>query len=107
PDFPSAGQPRASPGTKPRPSPAARTLLSKVTGYRSFAAGKARRITGLETPDPATLVVRLPPPFPPLPPLVPPLPPPPLPPALVRPDPAAYLAEPVGNGPFRLAAPAG
>jgi oligopeptide transport system substrate-binding protein len=106
-DFTYAWQRLASPGTKPRPSPAARTLLSKVTGYRSFAAGKARRITGLETPDPATLVVRLDRPFADLPALVAALPLSPLPSALVRPDPAAYLAEPVGNGPFRLAAPAG
>src|SRR4029450_10744818 len=96
--------------------------------------GRARSIAGLETPDPATLVVRLDRPFADLPavvaaiPLSPlpaalvrpaPAPPcaappagvaatplPPLPAALVRPDPAAYLTHPAGNGPFRLAAPA-
>jgi oligopeptide transport system substrate-binding protein len=106
-DFTYAWQRLAGSGTTPRPSPAARTLLSNVTGYRSFAAGKARRIIGLETPGPATLVVRLDRPFADLPALVAALPLSPLPSALVSPDPAAYLAVPVGNGPFRLAAPAG
>jgi ABC-type transport system substrate-binding protein len=52
------------------------------------------------------LVVRLDRPFADLPALVAAVALSPLPAALVRPDPAAYLARPVGNGPFRLAAPA-
>jgi oligopeptide transport system substrate-binding protein len=105
-DFTYAWQRLADPRTRPSPSPPARALLSAVTGYRAFAAGKARTLTGLETPDPATLVVQLDHPFADLPALVAALPLSPLPSSLVRPDPAAYLAEPVGNGPFRLAAPA-
>jgi oligopeptide transport system substrate-binding protein len=104
-DFTYAWQRLADPRTKPRPSSTARTLLSNVTGYRAFAAGKARKLTGLEAPDPATLVVQLDHPFADLPALVAALPLSPLPSALVRPNPAAYLAEPAGNGPFRLAAP--
>jgi oligopeptide transport system substrate-binding protein len=103
-DFTYAWQRLADPEARPGPSPA-RALLSGVSGYRAFAAGRARSIAGLETPDPATLVVRLDRPFADLPTLVAALPLSPLPAALVRPDPAAYLAEPVGNGPFRLAAP--
>jgi oligopeptide transport system substrate-binding protein len=103
-DFAFAWQRLADPRTKP--GPAARTLLSGVTGYRSFAAGRARTITGLSTPDPSTLVVRLDRPLADLPALVASLPLSPLPQEVVRPDPAAYLASPVGNGPFRLAAPA-
>ena len=105
-DFTYAWQRLADPKTSPRPPVAARTLLSGVTGYRAFAAGKARRITGLETPDPATLVVRLDHPFADLPALVAALPLSPLPAAQVRRDPAAYLRQPAGNGPFRLAGPA-
>src|SRR5919112_321201 len=105
-DFTFAWQRLADPKTSPRPPVAARNLLSGVTGHRAFAAGKARRITGLETPDPTTLVVRLDHPFADLPALVGALPLSPLPAALVRRDPAAYLREPAGNGPFRLAGPA-
>ena len=105
-DFTFAWHRLADPKTKPAPSPAARTLLSAVTGYRSFAAGRARSITGLETPNPTTLVVQLDHPFADLPALVAALPLSPLPSAAVRPDPAAYLAQPVGNGPFRLTTPA-
>jgi ABC-type transport system substrate-binding protein len=105
-DFTYAWQRLADPRTKPRPPPAARALLSGVTGYRTFAAGKARKLTGLEAPDPTTLVVQLDHPFADLPALVAALPLSPLPSALVRPDPAAYLAAPVGNGPLHLAAPA-
>jgi ABC-type transport system substrate-binding protein len=94
--------PKASGGSGPVP---ARALLAGVTGYRAFAAGRSRTIAGLEAPDPATLVVRLDRPFADLPALVAALPLSPLPAALVRPDPAAYLASPVGNGPFRLATP--
>ncbi|MDF2742180.1 MAG: peptide transporter substrate-binding protein [Actinomycetia bacterium] len=104
-DFTFAWQRLADPEARPGPSPA-RALLSGVSGYRAFAAGRARSIAGLETPDPATLVVQLDRPFADLPALVASLPLSPLPAALVRPDPAAYLAKPVGNGPFRLAAPA-
>ena len=105
-DFTYAWQRLADPRTRPRPSPPARALLSAVTGYRAFAAGKARKLIGLETPDPSTLVVRLDHPFADLPALVAALPLSPLPSARVRRDPAAYLGEPVGNGPFRLAGPA-
>jgi oligopeptide transport system substrate-binding protein len=104
-DFTYAWQRLADPEAEPAPSPA-RTLLSGVTGYRAFAAGRARSIAGLETPDPATLVVRLDRPFADLPALVAAVPLSPLPAALARPDPAAYLANPAGNGPFRLSAPA-
>jgi ABC-type transport system substrate-binding protein len=105
-DFTFAWHRLADPKTKPAPSPAVRTLLSAVTGYRSFAAGRARSITGLEAPNPTTLVVQLDHPFADLPALVAALPLSPLPSAVVRPDPAAYLAQPVGNGPFRLTTPA-
>ena len=103
-DFTFAWHRLADPKTTPRPE--ARTLLSGVTGYRSFAAGRARSITGLQAPDPATLVVQLDHPFADLPALVAALPLSPLPADVVRPDPAAYLTQPVGSGPFRLAAPA-
>ena len=100
-DFIFAWQRLADPKTRPRPP--ARTLLAGVTGYRSFAAGRARSITGLSTPDPTTLVVQLDQPFADLPALVAGLPLSPLPTALARPNPAAYLVGPIGNGPFRLA----
>jgi oligopeptide transport system substrate-binding protein len=106
-DFTFAWQRLAAPGTRPAPAPAAaRALLAGVAGYRSFAAGKARSIAGLQAPDPATLVVRLEQPFADLPALVAAVALSPLPAAHLRPDPAAYLARPVGNGPFRLAGPA-
>ena len=105
-DFSFAWQRLADPKASAGAAPAARALLSGVTGYRAFATGRARTIAGLETPDPATLIVRLGHPFADLPALVAALPLSPLPAALVRPDPAAYLVRPVGNGPFRLAAPA-
>jgi ABC-type transport system substrate-binding protein len=104
-DFAFAWHRLADPKARPVPSPA-RTLLSGVTGYRAFATGRARSIAGLETPGPSTLVVRLDQPFADLPALVAALPLSPLPAALVRPDAAAYLSHPVGNGPFQLAAPA-
>jgi oligopeptide transport system substrate-binding protein len=103
-DFTFAWHRLADPTTRPRPP--ARTLLSAVTGYRAFAAGRADSIAGLQTPDPATLVVELDHPFAELPALVAALPLSPLPAAAVGPDPAAYLTRPVGNGPFRLAATA-
>jgi oligopeptide transport system substrate-binding protein len=105
-DFTYAWQRLADPRTRPSPSAAARALLSGVTGYRAFAAGTARTLTGLAAPDPTTLVVQLARPFADLPALAAALPLSPLPSALVRPDPAAYLRQPVGNGPFRLAGPA-
>jgi ABC-type transport system substrate-binding protein len=104
-DFTYAWQRLADPKARPGPSPA-RALLSGVSGYRAYATGRARSIAGLEAPDPATLVVQLDRPFADLPTLVAAVALSPLPAALVRPDPAAYLARPVGNGPFRLAAPA-
>jgi oligopeptide transport system substrate-binding protein len=103
-DFTFAWQRLADPKARPGPSPG-RALLSGVAGYRAFAAGRARSIAGLATPDPATLVVRLDRPFADLPALVAAVALSPLPAALVRPDPTAYLDRPVGNGPFRLAAP--
>jgi oligopeptide transport system substrate-binding protein len=105
-DFTYAWHRLADPKTRPAPSSAARALLSAVTGYRPFAAGRARSITGLGTPNPTTLVVQLDHPFADLPALVAALPLSPLPSAVVRPDPAAYLTQPVGNGPFRLSTPA-
>jgi oligopeptide transport system substrate-binding protein len=104
-DFTFAWRRLADPKARPGPSPA-RTLLSGVAGYRSFAAGRAPSIAGLTTPDPATLVVRLDEPLADLPALVAALPLSPLPSTLVRRAPAAYLTRPVGNGPFRLAGPA-
>jgi ABC-type transport system substrate-binding protein len=103
-DFSFAWQRLASPRTTPRP--AARALLAGVRGYRSFATGRARSISGLSTPDPAILVVQLDHPFADLPALAAALPLSPLPSEAVTADPAAYLTQPVGNGPFRLAAPA-
>jgi len=103
-DFSFAWQRLASPRTTPRPP--ARALLAGVRGYRSFASGRARSISGLSTPDPATLVVQLDHPFADLPALAAALPLSPLPAEAVTADPAAYLTQPVGNGPFRLAAPA-
>jgi ABC-type transport system substrate-binding protein len=104
-DFTFAWHRLADPKAKPAPSPA-RALLSGVAGYRAFVAGRTRTIAGLTTPDPATLVVRLDHPFADLPALVAALPLSPLPVTLVGPDPAAYLTRPIGDGPFRLAAPA-
>jgi oligopeptide transport system substrate-binding protein len=103
-DFTFAWHRLADPRTRPRPP--ARTLLAGVAGSRSFAAGRARSITGLSTPDPTTLVVQLDQPFADFPAVVASLPLSPLPTAVARPDPAAYLASPIGNGPFRLASPA-
>jgi oligopeptide transport system substrate-binding protein len=104
-DFTFAWHRLADPEARPVPSPA-RVLLSGVTGYRAFVAGRSRSIAGLTTPDPATLVVGLDHPFADLPALVAALPLSPLPSTRAGPDPAAYLTRPVGNGPFRLAGPA-
>ena len=103
-DFAFAWHRLASPRTTPRPP--ARALLAGVRGYRPFATGHARSIAGLSTPDPATLVVQLDHPFADLPALVAAVALSPLPTEAVTADPARYLTQPVGNGPFRLAAPA-
>jgi oligopeptide transport system substrate-binding protein len=104
-DFVFAWQRLADPKAKPRPFPA-RSLLSEVTGYGAFAAGRSRSIAGLEASDPATLRVALDRPFADLPAVVAALPLSPLPSALVTRSAAAYLTRPVGNGPFRLASAA-
>jgi oligopeptide transport system substrate-binding protein len=104
-DFVFAWRRLADPRATPRPFPA-RTLLADVTGYRAFAAGRTRSIAGLQAPDPATLRVALDRPSADFPAMVAAVPLSPLPAAQVRRGPAAYLARPVGNGPFRLASPA-
>jgi oligopeptide transport system substrate-binding protein len=104
-DFVFAWHRLAGPKATPGPSPA-RTLLSAVTGYRAYTTGKARSISGLDAPDPASLRVVLDRPFADLPAVVATLPLSPLPEAEAAEDPAAYLARPIGNGPFRLATPA-
>ncbi len=80
-------------------------LLAPVSGYRAAAEGRATAIAGLRVPDPATLTVDLDAPFADLPAAVanPRLSP--LPRARVARNPTAYLAKPVGDGPFMLAAP--
>jgi oligopeptide transport system substrate-binding protein len=103
-DFKFAWERLADPRAKPAPSPSA-ALLEPVTGYRDVAAGRARSISGVQAPDATTLVVELERPLADLPALAASVELSPLPRALVAPAPAAYLAEPVGNGPFRLAAP--
>jgi oligopeptide transport system substrate-binding protein len=102
-DFVYAWQRLADPRARPAPAPA-RTLLADVSGYGSFAAGRARTIAGLQAPDPATLRVTLDRPAADLPALVAAVALSPLPAAAVHRNPAAYLARPTGNGPFRLAA---
>jgi oligopeptide transport system substrate-binding protein len=104
-DFVFAWHRLADPKAEPGPFPA-RTLLRAVAGYAAFAAGRSRTISGLEAPDAATLRVVLDQAFADLPALVATLPLSPLPSAAVRHDPPTYLEQPVGNGPFRLAAPA-
>jgi oligopeptide transport system substrate-binding protein len=101
-DFKFAWERLADPRLEPRPSPSA-SLLAPVAGYRDVAAGKARAISGLQAPDPLTLVVELERPLADLPAMVAGVALSPLPRALVARDPAGYLAAPVGNGPFRLA----
>jgi oligopeptide transport system substrate-binding protein len=101
-DFKFAWERLADPDAKPRRPPAA-TLLAPVSGYRAFAAGRAEEIAGITAPDPATLRVDLDRPFADFPAVVASVELSPLPRALVGGDPAAYLARPVGNGPFRLA----
>jgi oligopeptide transport system substrate-binding protein len=102
-DFKFAWERLANPKARPAPFPAA-ALLEPVAGYRQVAAGRARSIAGVQAPDAGTLVVELERPLADLPALVAAVELSPLPHAPVAADPAAYLAEPVGNGPFRLAA---
>jgi oligopeptide transport system substrate-binding protein len=101
-DFTFAWQRLADPTARPRPSPA-RSLLEPVTGFRAFTAGRARSISGLQAPDPTTLRVALDHPLADFPAVVASLRLSPLPSELAAADPAAYLANPVGNGPFRPA----
>jgi oligopeptide transport system substrate-binding protein len=103
-DFKFAWERLADPEARPAPSPAA-ALLAPVAGYREVAAGRARSLSGVQAPDATTLVVELERPLADLPALVAGVELSPLPRALVAGDPAAYLASPFGNGPFRLAAP--
>jgi oligopeptide transport system substrate-binding protein len=101
-DFKFAWERLADPKAK---SAVAAALLAPVAGYREVAEGRARSLGGVQAPDATTLVVELERPLADLPALVAAVELSPLPRALVAPDPAAYLAEPVGNGPFRLVAP--
>jgi oligopeptide transport system substrate-binding protein len=103
-DFKFAWERLADPKATPSPSPSA-ALLAPVAGYGEVAAGRARSLRGVQAPDATTLVVELERPLADLPALAAGVELSPLPRALVAGDPAAYLAEPVGNGPFRLAAP--
>jgi len=103
-DFKFAWERLADPKATPRPSPSA-ALLAPVVGYREVMGGLARSISGVQAPDATTLVVELERPLADFPAVVAGVELSPLPRALVAGDPAAYLAEPVGNGPFRLAAP--
>jgi oligopeptide transport system substrate-binding protein len=101
-DFKFAWERLADPRAKPAPSPSA-ALLAPVAGYRAVAAGRARSLSGVQAPDAATLVVQLVRPLADLPALAASVQLSPLPRALVAAGPAAYLAGPVGDGPFRLA----
>jgi oligopeptide transport system substrate-binding protein len=101
-DFKFAWERLADPKAKPRPSPSA-SLLAPVAGYREVADGTARSISGVQAPDATTLRVELERPFADFPAVVANVRLSPLPRARVTGDAAAYLAEPVGNGPFRLA----
>jgi oligopeptide transport system substrate-binding protein len=102
-DFKFAWERLADPKAKPRPSPSA-ALLAPVVGYREVMGGLARSISGVQAPDASTLLVELERPFADFPAVVASVELSPLPRALVAGDPAGYLAEPVGNGPFRLTA---
>jgi oligopeptide transport system substrate-binding protein len=104
-DFKSAWQRVASPSTRPRPpSPAA--LLGLVNGYPAVAAGRARAISGVTAPDPATLVIDLNQPFADFPALVADPRLSPIPPNALATGTAAFAARPLGNGPSMLAKPA-
>jgi ABC-type transport system substrate-binding protein len=101
-DFKFAWERLADPRAKPAPSPSA-ALLAPVAGFRAVAAGRARSLSGVQAPDASTLVVQLERPLADFPALAASVQLSPLPRALAAADPAAYLARPVGNGPFRLA----
>jgi oligopeptide transport system substrate-binding protein len=101
-DFKFAWERLANP--KATPSPAA-ALLTPVAGYREVVGGRARSLSGVQAPDAATLVVELERPLADFPAVVANVELSPLPRHLVAANPAAYLAAPVGDGPFRLAAP--
>jgi oligopeptide transport system substrate-binding protein len=101
-DFKFAWERLADPKAKPAPSRSA-ALLAPVAGYRAVAAGRARSLGGVQAPDATTLVVQLERPLADFPALAASVQLSPLPRALVAADPAAYLARPVGDGPFRLA----
>jgi len=94
----------ASPKLKPRPSPLA-YLLAPVEGYQAFASGNATRISGITTPDAATLQVDLSQPDADFPTLVASPSLAPLPRALAASDPSGFAAASVGEGPFELAHP--
>lgn len=105
-DFKAAWQRLASPRTRPRPASPG-SLLALVEGYPAMAAGRARAISGLAAPDPATLVVDLSQPFADLPALVADPRLSPVPASALGRGAAAFAARPLGNGPFMLAKPAG
>jgi oligopeptide transport system substrate-binding protein len=101
-DFKFAWERLADPRAKPAPPPSA-ALLAPVAGFRAVAAGRSRSLSGVQAPDAGTLVVQLERPLADFPALAAGVQLSPLPRALVAAGPAAYLARPVGNGPFRLA----
>jgi ABC-type transport system substrate-binding protein len=102
-DFKFAWERLANPKAKPAPAPSA-ALLAPVAGFRALAAGRGRSLSGVQAPDASTLVVQLERPLADFPALAASVQLSPLPRALVAADPAAaYLARPVGDGPFRLA----
>jgi len=78
-------------------------LLEKVTGFEAVnRAGTASKLSGVSTPDDLTLVIRLSEPYQDLPlvlthPALVPVP------RTVSSNPDAFLTNPVGNGPFRMA----
>jgi len=94
----------ASPKLQPRPSPLA-YLLATVEGYQAFSSGHARGISGIATPDAATLQVDLSQPFADFPALVASPSLAPLPQTVVAKDPAGFASAPVGEGPFQLSHP--
>jgi oligopeptide transport system substrate-binding protein len=100
-DFKFAWERLADPRAKPAPSPSA-ALLAPVAGFRAVAAGRSRSLSGVQAPDAGTLVVQLERPLADFPALAASVQLSPLPRALVAAGPAAYLARPVGDGPFRL-----
>jgi ABC-type transport system substrate-binding protein len=91
----------ASPKLKPQPSPLA-YLLDPVAGYQAFASGHARAISGISAPDAGTLQVDLSQPDADFPTLVASPSLAPLPRTLAANDPTGFVADPVGEGPFKL-----